>query len=108
MNVQDDKGDTPLHIEARRGDLESVKILLSMQPSLSIENSNGYKASVVAVMEGHSEIAEELETDLERLRSAKTFAEFVLEEEHDAFASAEDILTVSSEYTGAMTLRTNR
>ena len=95
VNAQNEEGDTPLHTAAEEGDLKATQILLASKPSHFVKNNDGYKASVVAVMYEHHEIAELLEPDVERLDSAKNFAHSLLEEEEDLYASADEIVSAS-------------
>eukprot|EP00002_Diphylleia_rotans_P017767 TRINITY_DN3445_c0_g1_i2.p1 TRINITY_DN3445_c0_g1~~TRINITY_DN3445_c0_g1_i2.p1 ORF type:complete len:189 (+),score=42.15 TRINITY_DN3445_c0_g1_i2:46-612(+) len=58
INVQNKDGDTPLHVAARNGKLESVRNLLRMGASVTVLNHDGENAIHQAAWEGHSQIIE--------------------------------------------------
>jgi len=57
VNAADDRHETPLHIVAKAGDIESAKILLTAHPNLLLTNDEDKTAEEIAIANGHHELA---------------------------------------------------
>ena len=55
--TQDDSGQSALHLAARHGFMDTVKVLLDHQASVTVTDLNGYTPLYLAASEGNYEAA---------------------------------------------------